>query len=201
MILYHQRALSLAKTMAVPSADVAHALNQLTAARGVTLPQSLVEWLCLDPDGRIFHKITHFPHYFVSPAALHIGRYTFDSREVLAAEIIFENQGCFVMAVSLEDGDDPAVWVSEDFNFCADAAPTWTLHSHSFTDCIEAFAWDFDVCEAPDNRERFIDVDDILDSEFHACAGPITFACSAWFRCREFRRLEMNGKRVTLLVK
>jgi hypothetical protein len=199
---YHQRALALLHHMALPSVGVAQTLDHLAAVHGISLPQAVREWLCLDPDAHLFHMMTHFPHAFVSLHDLpnHVARHRFSTREVLAVDIIFENQGCFVMAVSLEDGDNPPVWVSEDFNFCGDAPPTWALQSHSFRDCIEAFAWDFDVCGTPDYEERFLSAESIPERAWQPMDGPTTFAASAWFRCREFRRMVHNGRRVTVLI-
>jgi hypothetical protein len=146
--------------------------------------------------------MTQFPHDFVRIAELpsHIATRTFGGHDILAIELIFENQGCFVMAASLEDGDDPPVWISSDFYFCGSEAPSWSFHSHSFSACIEAFAWDFNCVDNPDGRERFRGGDVIPEVAEPTEHGPTTYVCSAWFKSRAFRRVEVNNKRFTFLL-
>jgi hypothetical protein len=199
---YHQHALSLAKTTPAYSMDAAQQISEIVTSLGTTLPQSITEWLCLDPDVHLFHQMTQFPHDFVRIPDLpnHIAKRHFHGQDVLAVELIFENQGCFVMAASLEDGDNPPVWISSDFYFCGSEEPSWLLHSQSFSDCIEGFAWDFNCIDNADGNERFRGVDVISEQAESTNHGPTTYLCSAWFKSREFRRIELDSKRLTFML-
>jgi hypothetical protein len=199
---YHQHALSLAKTASIYSTEAALQISQILAPLRVTLPLSIAEWLCLDPDARLFQQMTQLPHDFVRISDLpnHIARRQFGGSDVFALDLIFENQGCFVMAASLEDGDDPPVWISSDFYFCGSDAPTWSFHSSSFSDCIKAFAWDFNCLDTPDGTERFQEGAAIPADIEPTAYGPTTYICSAWFKSREFRRMVVNNERLTFML-
>ena len=199
---YHQSALVLAKITPTYSEELERHLSQITAALGIRLPESLVKWFCLDPEGHLFQQLTQSPHYFLQPAELstHISKRRLGNRECNAIELIFENQGCYVMCASLEDGNDPPVWISEDFNFCEDHQPTWLLHSHTFSDCIKAFAWDFNCMDRADWRDHFRGIADIQELPEVQNYGPTTFQRSAWFIAAEFRRLEINNEPFTYML-
>jgi hypothetical protein len=199
---YHQRALSLAKTTSAYSVEAAQQISHLLSPLGIRLPHAITEWLCLDPDGHLFHHMTGLPHDFVQISDLpkHIAKRHFGGYAVRAVELIFENQGCFVMAASLDDGEDPPVWISYDFYFSESKEPTWSLHSHTFSDCIEAFAWDFNCIDNPDGTDRFQGVAVIPTHIEPAAYGPTTYITSAWFKSREFRRIIVNNKRLTFML-
>lgn len=202
-LLYHQQAIALAKSTPQYDLNARQQIDHIADTHNIVLPQALAEWLCLDPESTLFNKLTHFPHEFVTVRGLqnHISHQQFTNHVVQAIEIIFENQGCFVMAVSLEDGDDPPVWVFSDFYFCRDSKrPTWQLHSHSFTDCIKAFAWDFNVCDQPDGVRHFRGIEQVPTQHSDTQTGPTTYVQSAWFLAHEFRRLEIDNVRFTLLL-
>jgi hypothetical protein len=177
-------------------------IQQTLHGHAVSLPGSIIEWFCLDPDAQLFHRLTEMPHYVVAIADLrdHIHRHRLGDREQWAVEVIFENQGCFVMAAGLEDGDDPPVWISEDFNFCGGAEPTWALHSHSFSECMQAFAWDFHCIDRSDWSRHFREVSSIHEIPEVERFGPTTYHRSAWFIASEFRRVELEGDPYTYLV-
>lgn len=201
-MLYHQTARSLMKAAPPFTQEVSPLIRSGIDFHALSLPQSILEWLSLDPDAQLFQRMTQMPHYFVSIPELrnHIKRHRLGKRDQLAIELIFENQGCFVMAASLENGDDPPVWISEDFHFCEGGQPTWLLHSHSFTECMLAFAWDFYCVDRIDWNNHFREVASADQLPEASRLGPTTYHRSAWFISREFRRVEIDGDRYTYLV-
>jgi hypothetical protein len=198
---YHRRVFALVSEVPEISESATHEVDQFEKNTGQKLPLAIREWMTIDSDARLFHRITEFPHNFVRPSELerNLSVQNFAGNDIRALTIVFENQGCFVMAVDVAESDDPKVWVSRDFFFSAGEKPTWLLQSNRFSECMEAFAWDFAVISEV-GTDGFRTYDERLEQELITETGPTTFNTAAWFHCGQFRRMKVNGTRLTLFV-
>jgi hypothetical protein len=198
---YHAGAFDLMSERPTTSEIAVRDLDHFERSTYRRLPLAIREWMVFDADARLFHKITKFPHEFVKPSELvnNLSVQYFGGVEINALLIVFESQGCFVMAVNVAEGDDPSVWVSHDFYDVKDTKPTWLLHSTRFSECIEAFAWDYAVV-TESGVSGFKKPGENIENDSITESGPTTFVVAAWFMSREFRRMRVNGKRLTLLA-
>ena len=198
---YHWRALDLISEQPVVSETAVKEIDLFEQTTGHKLPLAIREWLTLDADAQLFHKITQFPHDFIRPSELasYMSIQRFDGADINALTIIFENQGCFVMAIDIAEGDNPKVWISRDIYDSESAIPTWLLHSNRFSECIEAFAWDYAVITET-GTSGFETYPESLEQESITETGPTTFNTASWFYGDEFRRMIVNGRRRTLFA-
>jgi hypothetical protein len=202
-IFYHQLALKLAKATCTYNKEMYHIIQNATQKSNIALPSSIIEWLCIDPESRLFHKITQFPHEFITIYDIesHISFQEINNRLTHVIQIISENQGCFAMAASLEDGDDPPVYVSFNFHYCTEGEkPTWQLQSRSFSTCILSFAWDFNAVNENNDLSQIRNIEDMPAEYTTIEEGPTTYTATAWFYGEEFRRFTIDGKCYLFLV-
>jgi hypothetical protein len=196
---YHERTYNLLGRSPERVPEVAAHIAHVEAALQAKIPAAVTEWLHYDPDGALFRRLTHFPHYSVTRDTLarDVAQLHISGQDVRCVTVCAENQGVWAMMVRLDEGDNPSVWISEEV--WNERIPEWHLHSHSFTDAILAFAWDFVVCDYPDYRERFIDVVQQPPTVSPDLDGPTTYSVSAWFRAATFWRRSVNGRLATFM--
>jgi hypothetical protein len=200
MHYYHGRTYNFLDRPLQGDPEVAAQIAHVEATLKVKVPAAVAEWLQYDPDGALFQTLTHFPHYSVTRDTLarDVVRQHIAGQDVPCLTVCAENQGVWAMMVRLNEGDNPSVWVSEDV--WDKSLPEWHLHSHSFTDAILAFAWDFVVCAYPDYRERFIGVVQQPPISSPDLDGPTTYRVSAWFRAATFWRRSLDGRLATFMA-
>ena len=195
-LIFHKEALLLMGIQPDFSEQSLNALCETEKVLGIHLPDSLREWLCLDEDGKLFTEMTQLPHSVARlteiPKSLR--------RDNLLGHllvVIVENQAVWHMAISLQEGSNPPVYISYNGE---DEHPIWELHADSLSNAILAFAWDYTIIKRPDYPQHFVTATNESQVGNSTKLGPVTFVTNAWFVYRKFFRYQQGEERFTMML-
>jgi hypothetical protein len=199
VLRYHQQALHMLRLPAHTSPARQAAMARLDERLGQSLPAAIREWYVLDGAYDILREVAQIHVLAIleddgDDAALR-ARYAATGPSATMLPLVYENQGVWHLAVPLDAGDDPPVYLG----YQEAAGFEWHWYADRFSDWVWAWVWDY-VGLTRDYqlflRSLMTDTDcqQIRTTFQH---GPRTMG-TAWIRAEQVERYYQGEQRVTL---
>lgn len=200
-LTYHKNAFQLLRLTPQLSKQGASFLSTLKQNSKQPLPEAIHEWYGLEGALDILHEIflPNSPNTFEHPERdkAYMARYGATAPCQRMLPIAFENQGVWHLAVPLDAGENPPVYLGYD----EEDSFEWYLHAHSFSEFIWAWTWDYLTY----SRDYLMDVSeylqkedvDAIDNNFQK--GPQTYISNTIFHYKIFQRYSKGDQKVTVM--
>ena len=169
----------------------------------LSFPRAVREWFSFveTPDimqkMALIHAAVDIPQSYRLFGELN-ARYVRTAPSAKILPVLFENQGCWHMAVPLDGADDPPVYLgyqeADQFD--------WYLHAACFSDFIFAWVWDY-VAYVKDYSvyasQHILPQDlQVIRETFEF--GPTTYQGNGYFNADRIERYAQNTQRITVII-
>jgi hypothetical protein len=199
-VKFHHKTLDMLHVSPPQSAAANASLNQLEQRLSVLLPVSVREWYSLAGCMEIMHELSliHTPVDVVNYSDDLSHRYAASPPYLRMLPIVIENQGVWHIAVALDVGDDPPVYLGYQDRDTFE----WHLHAEHFSEFVYAWSWDYVGYERDYiiNTTAYLSEADI--ARIHAAfqLQATTYVGNAYFVSERIERYVKGDQKITLMI-
>ena len=193
-LTYHQKSLDLLGVNPQISQSQVELIRSFEERYALQLPEALREWYSLENGFELLQEISAF-HIPVEinnmPNIQKNYSDIFSLHEPLP--ILVENQWVWHMAVRLNEGENPPVYIRYN-----EPNGNWVLHANSFTEWIHALSWDyvsFEKLSFTEINERIFSVTPETHEQLFGfqVVAPETYVGNVYFKGEKLARMRKNG--------
>jgi hypothetical protein len=108
--------------------------------------------------------------------------------------ILVENQGVWHMAINLDGGENPPVYIRYN-----EPGEPWILHANSFSEWIHALCWDCINIWESKGKITSLGPGKENDLSSFQIVAPETYIGNVYFRGKKFVRMEKDNEHVLVI--
>jgi len=199
-VKFHRKTLDMLHISPPHSTAATASLNQLEHHQNLQLPASVREWYSLMGCMEIMRELSlmHTPVDIVNYSDDLSHRYAATPPYLRMLPVMFENQGVWHLAVVLDAGDDPPVYLG----YQDQDAFEWHLHAEHFSEFVYAWAWDYVSYERDYIMNTSAYMTDADIARIHAAFQPqaTTYVGNAYFVCERIERYVNGEQKIALMI-